>query len=400
MSSKFFVPVVLTATLVAIGAARAAAASLQRLAPKDQQSLDAVAFAYFQGDSQAVLEVLSPLIASLNDNKFNSFDQALAERNVPAIGKLLADARQAMVQQGLTKQLPKPGPRETMLILQSFGKQLRALLDSTVEASADDIVGLDGFDKALWDLHVRQNRLQTANRFVEYTKQLAKAYPKGLAQRLAEEDRELVLADFDKVIGDINDAVAEAERQEVVLRMKRLSRAREILHRPGLTADRFQAAYVSVIDSRIISDYLANDQQDEPAPRPFDDKLVQEFENDSAAAKSLAGQLATKAQLLYEGLHWWYRGRYGLGPDARGLAKSPAAMRLPAAQLWLSMPAATPNPTNPLAVATAQPAPVYDRRHHYWWAWEDRRVQRYVSINDGVIGPKFTLTPEDNTRFW
>ena len=42
--------------------------------------------------------------------------------------------------------------------------------------------------------------------------------------------------------------------------------------------------------------------------------------------------LLEKSRLLYTGLHWWLRGRYGKGTDGFGLLKSPAAMK--SEQAW------------------------------------------------------------------
>jgi hypothetical protein len=99
---------------------------------------------------------------------------------------------------------------------------------------------------------------------------------------------------------------------------------------------------------------------------------------DAKRASGLAGDLAPKARLLFEGIYWWSRGRYGLGSDVEGLAKSPAAMRSPEAQFTLQMPAATPKPTDPAGRISAEPVPRFERRHHYLWAWEDRRLLRFA----------------------
>ena len=40
------------------------------------------------------------------------------------------------------------------------------------------------------------------------------------------------------------------------------------------------------------------------------------------------------------------------------------------------MPPEMPKPTSPNKIAAGEmPVPRFDRRHHYWWAWEDRHLQ-------------------------
>ena len=71
------------------------------------------------------------------------------------------------------------------------------------------------------------------------------------------------------------------------------------------------------------------------------------------------------------GLQWWLRGRYGRGPEGFGLLKSELALASPQAQMMLYMPPETPRPNDS---STTDPVPQYDRRHHYIWMFEYRRV--------------------------
>jgi len=75
-------------------------------------------------------------------------------------------------------------------------------------------------------------------------------------------------------------------------------------------------------------------------------------------------------------MFWWYRGRYGTGTAVYGLAKSEEAAAVPAAQFALYMPPDRElEPSDPTKVLRFdESTPRYDRRHHYWWAWEDRRL--------------------------
>ena len=87
----------------------------------------------------------------------------------------------------------------------------------------------------------------------------------------------------------------------------------------------------------------------------------------------LAGDLIDKSLLLFDGLRWWSRGRYGRGPEAFGLLKGKQALDSDGDMAAISMPVKAPTPTDPALVAYAGQIPDYDRRHKYIWTLEDRR---------------------------
>jgi hypothetical protein len=118
-----------------------------------------------------------------------------------------------------------------------------------------------------------------------------------------------------------------------------------------------------------------------------------------ARARELADGLSYKAGLFFEGLHWWLRGRYGEGPDVGGLAKSPEALVSDAALFGIYMPTETPQPSDPSDARVKRATPRFDRRHHYWWTWEDRRLQR-GKLSSSIISneqEKFSVTMH---AFW
>jgi len=67
------------------------------------------------------------------------------------------------------------------------------------------------------------------------------------------------------------------------------------------------------------------------------------------------------------------------------------------AQLWLFMPAETPQPTDP--ASTGRSSPQYERRHHYVWALEDRQVasRQMYARSDESYRHEFAVTTD---RFW
>lgn len=89
--------------------------------------------------------------------------------------------------------------------------------------------------------------------------------------------------------------------------------------------------------------------------------------------RTLAGaDLITKSRLLFTGMHWWFRGRYGVGTDSMGLMKNERSLKSPEAMFALYMPRVPPKPTDPFSQGT--PLPLVDRRHHYVWRLSNERI--------------------------
>jgi len=157
-----------------------------------------------------------------------------------------------------------------------------------------------------------------------------------------------------------------------------------VLEESGLTKDRFHAAYAWQRDANQVQMALdARKRQKQPFQRAALNAadLAQRVAAESNGCRELAGDLTLKATWLFEGLHWWLRGRYGAGPDVWGLAKNQLALQSPQSMFPLLMPAVLPKPTDPTTAAARSANTYYERRHHNWWAWEDRRVQSSSSSN-------------------
>jgi hypothetical protein len=205
---------------------------------------------------------------------------------------------------------------------------------------------------------------------------LAKSYPKNQLAKLSEDDRRLIEAESGALKTQIAQEVADLEEREAELRINRLSFSLGVLQNPQLSEERVLAAFASEFDGRLIKEFF---DQAKKSRRNFSRDLLKDPATDGRVATErrraheLAGDLGGKSQLLFEGLHWWMRGRYGRGPEVGGLAKSVLALRTPQGQLGLYMPIDIPTPTD-ATVGPSQRVPTYDRRHQYLWAMEDRRV--------------------------
>jgi hypothetical protein len=351
----------------------------------ERQVVESAFAAHQRGDPVTLLETLSPLVAKIDDKKLSAVDELLASRGSPSAGEMIADARLAMVQQSLSSKLPRPGPRETLLVLKAIDSQAQAILEimEAHPAMADPMAVPDtstNFELRLWELHVLRSRLEVARRMIEYMGTLAKSYPRVQFTKLSEDDRRLVEVGAAGLQSRIARELSGLEEREAELRIHRLIFSVGVLQDAQLTEERVLAAFASEFDGRLVKEFF---DQAKKSRRNLSRDLLNDpttegrVVNERRRARELAGDLTVKAQLLFEGLHWWMRGRYGRGPEVGGLAKSLLAMRTPQGQLGLYMPIDIPTPTDQ-AAGPSQRVPAYDRRHHYLWAMEDRRVLEHV----------------------
>ena len=129
--------------------------------------------------------------------------------------------------------------------------------------------------------------------------------------------------------------------------------------------ERLLAAVVVDMDGEILPPLLAHDAA---FPAEQSEKVGKTIDH----ARQMAGaELLQKSRWLFAGLHWWMRGRYGVGTAGQGLLKDPAALKSADVMFGLLMPI---NPPIPNAPTSDQPVPLVDRRHHYLWQFETQKV--------------------------
>jgi hypothetical protein len=372
------IPLLLTAVVLAGGGDAP-------LSPALARQVEPIVAAYYEGDSVGVREVLVPIVTRWRDEQIAAVDAALADRDIPSIRELLLAARMSLMRQNLTSALPEPGVRERLLTLEALREEWQGILQSKNEhpllaGAVPEPQNLEEYEERAWDIHVLQNLLLTAERSTQYARELADGLSPSARRRLKPADRETVeAAASSRPIVEVDRAQRKLEEVEMVLRLERLDYGLQVLADPKLRKERMMAAYSTVVDGRILSEFFKK-IQDEQRPLVHEElkgpDLPREVAEKIERARELAGPLAERAQELFDGLHWWLRGRYGSGPELGGLAKSAASLENPNSLVWIYMPKSRPMPRSP---AFDEPGvPRCERRHHDTWAWEDRRVQHSV----------------------
>jgi len=335
--------------------------------------------AYQQGDSITMVRTLAPLLSRLSDDVLIEVDDFLQQQQVPPLGELLATARTNLIRQQAGG-IPGPSQRELLIVLPVWHAELADVLDPANQPRAITNppprgTSMEDYEKLLWELHVAENQLWNGHHLAG---QITSWTQRGLNRsNLTDEQRKLL--DFDYKAGEarIREMAQQQRDRELLLRAQRLGDAVTDLLNKTDYRSRLLAAFAMATDSRLLAEYLQQHPQlpddGDPLTKPFTTlELTQLTQRGQQASGE---QLLVKAQLLFEGLHWWLRGRYGRGSEGGGLFKNKQVIRKPQLRFGLSMPTDLPRPTLPGVASADSPVPFADRRHHYVWAWENQGVE-------------------------
>ncbi|MCA9144981.1 MAG: hypothetical protein H6823_11150 [Planctomycetaceae bacterium] len=362
-----------------------------RLSREDQRAADQVARAYFAGNSLLYAELVSGWLRKSNDARLANFDAALTAVSVPTTGELMTEAHLHAVHNGLTSDLPSPSSREVLVVVEQLGSHVSTLVrmvyqNDLMKDPLPDPATLREYDDVVWESQMLESKARDAAQIVRHMQLLASKLSKTQLAKLDESGKTL-LEETDEILGDVEELLDELGERQAEVRLKRLALALRRLQDPMLNAEKIRAAYTAPLDAESLTSYLSAAKEHQRVFKRqtlMNSQLIQQVAADRETARQLAGDLTEKSQRLFVGLNWWLRGRYGVGSEVFGLAKSPAAMHSMQAQMALYMPQQLPRPNDRQqndsqqqpSYSQQQQSPCYDRRHHYWWAWEDRRVQR------------------------
>jgi len=358
-----------------------------------------VAPAYRSGDPLRILNALSPLMNGLDDGQMAEANALLAEHEVPSIQQLLGDARLTLVHQGKSDRLPKPGPRELVMTLDVLKDRAEQVLHDlrqhpVMSNPLHQPAEFGKYDDLFWEIHMLDNRLVAARRIADYCAELSDQ-GKRLNRRSLDEKQKLLLGvDFKNIALDIGKRRQQLKERGIELRVYRLEDADQILAESNDARQRILAARAIDSDGDKLTQFLkdSREQQTKFVREELRDvNLLASVENSVVRGKRSAGDLIEKSRLLFDGLYWWTRGRYGSGPYAWGLLKSPLVMRSQLDMRSLYMPATIPRPTDPTD-RDFQPVPTVDRRHHYAWAVENRPIISTENVHPTPIATMSSST--------
>jgi hypothetical protein len=268
-----------------------------------------------------------------------------------------------LLEQGVLKISPAMKPNDALNLLTSIHERVTTSLAKSKAHPAfgkNAPVSLEEFEKFFWSMHVLQNQLNNTSRLLTYVPTLKPQASKHQAK--AGDNTSALQADWQGISGEVKELRTKLVSLDKDWRTERVKLADKVLTDKSDVAERLLAALALDMDSEVL------------LPKPTKEKTdvspqVQQIKQTIEHARAAAGkEFIQKSRLLFTGLHWWSRGRYGVGTTGHGLLKDAAALQSADVMFGLNMPINLANMTENDRV------PVVDRRHHYLWQFESRQI--------------------------
>lgn len=351
-----------------------------KLTPKQISFVKTELFpAYQSGEPLGILNLVCGQLARWTDPQIAGMNQLLDELKAPTLDKMITDARMNLVRAGIADKGPEATSRETAIVLREIKRQIEEILKTAqgIDLMKDPFPkpqSMMEFRDILWEAHVQNNQLMNADGLAFQGNLITQSKVISKARNATAADKTIFATKFPEITAQIRAVHRELNERGVELRVDRIKFAIKVLQESKDIKERFFAAYAVGIDGEL----LVQGFKENPGPFIRENlgsaSYLEALNSDIEQGKKLAGNLVKKSELLFAGMHWWRRGRYGLGPELSGLLKSAAAQNNLAAQIPLNMPRVSPVPVDPAKNPLHQ-IPAFDRRHHYTWAWQTRQFQ-------------------------
>lgn len=374
--------------LLLVGAAIHCPDAQAELSRKQLREIESVFLpAYEQGETLTVLESLDRLMRQMSDEQMAEFDLMLEQQQISKSTHLMVQARMAMLNQdGHRRKLPKPSWQEISRTVAESDSQISAIKDTVDEHKAlleasDQEGTFEQFESLIWDAHVLEQKLESAIDLAKYMSAMIESNQYRAKNDLESDQRDLLSRDFEAVGNQLADTLAGVGERDLIARIRRLKHAGKVLEESDQLKDRYLAAWSIDFDGPLVLEELQQSIDTVNFQNNFlnDDQLAAEVTKTIQEGSTEAGELLlTKSRHLFTGLHWWTRGRFGMGPDAMGLLKNTNAITSDAALFPLMVPEKMPA-AEPPKQEWYGGMPEYDRRHQFIWAWEYREVQQSLS---------------------
>jgi|GEM_PF-5433147 len=376
----------------------------------------------YRADNQATVQnLLGSIINELGANRVQELDDLLSDEFLPSAGAIFA-ALHLDVGSGKAN-LKRATPREAVLVLAHARESIDEVLDQRewvamlnpgrkLESSFEE------YERAIWDAHVYRNQLENAIKRAALTGRFQRKFLTSIKKK----QPDFTVTNYASLAKKLYRARVELHERDLRLKLDRIAFATQTLQELEQLSkedtDKVDIDTVEAARKKIWSVYVlqkdgetllqALKEYEKPGREfQFLDDLNKSKSRSAARKKINAGRklvgkdLLERSEHLFDGLHWWFRGRYGRGTHNLGLLKLPAAAHNIKAQNALKMPKQPPRPTDPAMFArrpakemapTVSPSsadtphekedyvygvaydkrytrsPDYDRRHHYIWS--------------------------------
>lgn len=367
-------------SLAVVGALTSfAAAAPSELNRKQTAAALEVVTAWRNRDAVAALKLLPKLAASLSRDQLAAVDALFTEQQVPSAAEIIARARMRLAGTAIESEPPAPRPHEVALALPAVRQHVDYLRGQVQGANvmADPLPSPDAlaeYDPLLREVRqvsvmLRQG-VAIAQFAAKYAKVAAKPPPGVTAAQTA-----ALETNFSQLAAQFTAQQRELAEREIELRTQRIHHAARTLVGDAPLKARFYAMYALDADGFRVVEFFEQDDRARAGrlsrPRLTTPGLGLEIKRRVEAGRKAAGSHLAISRRLFAGLGWWLRGRYGTTTPSDGWLKPVAAARTTRDVDPLYLPAGDLEPTDPF-LPLSQTLPVYDRRHHFTWVWENR----------------------------
>lgn len=338
--------------------------------------------AYESGNSISVVEQGSRLLQLLNEEQLKLANDFLKLKNAPTLPEMLVEARIDLSRSDVDNKLPAPSNKEVLFLAEVVKEQGDELITQWQSHAAgfgevSSPKDYSEYESLFWDMHVFRNRftneVSTSNSSAEL---IANRGRRLESVKVSDERRKIIEFDFLGRVAQLNRILQDLEEREAFLRIFRLQDTISLIGVANSEKEKFTFAYNMESDVTFLEDFFKRYSGVEMTREDLnDDSLLQEISAEALGIREKYADKIHKGKLLFIGLHWWFRGRYGAGPMANGLLKAPNAHMNEEMLFPLAMPTATPAPNDPYEADYR--VPHYERRHHYTWQVQQESVTRY-----------------------
>lgn len=329
------------------------------------------------GEPIAILNLVCPQLSRWTDPQIAGMNQLLAELKGPTLDKSITDARLNLARLGMADKGPEASAREAAIVLREIKRQIEEIIQvaqgiGLMKDPFPKPKDMMEFRDLLWAAHVQNNQLINADALASLGHATTQSKIIAKAKNATAADKAIFATKFPEITTRIRTVHRELNERGVELRVERIKFANKVLKESKDIKERFFAAYAVGIDGELLKQGFKEFAGTFVRPALNSPGYAEALTSDVERGKLEAGDLVKKSQLLFAGMHWWRRGRYGRGPELLGLLKNKAAQTNFAAQVPLFMPRESPVPVDPAKNPLNQ-VPDFDRRHHYTWAWQTRQ---------------------------
>ena len=343
---------------------------------------------YESGNSIGVIADGGKLIQQLKELELQKVNEFLKGKNRQPLQVMLFESRLDLDRPNVNAKIPAPTHKEVLYLAHGIKDRVREIEDNyrqhpvgKGEVSAPE--KYDDYEKLFWDLHVHRNRLSNAIRWLQQIDALIQAREKRLVSiDASDETLGITKYDFQKRIADFRETLHDLEEREAFLRIFRIHDTID-KDLPAISEkEKFTFAYFLEADVLFLESFFKQfDGIKFKRDDLNDESILTEVSEEALGIRQKYQDKIEKGKLLFLGLHWWFRGRYGAGPLAKGLLKAQGAngpgAPINEKELFpLAMPTAAPQPLDPYK--NEYRVPHYERRHHYTWQMQQEGIYKYA----------------------